>query len=64
MATLGGAVVATHQLPGDTGAALLGAARDAFVRGLVLCQVISGIGSLVLAIFASATFRRVATSAQ
>jgi len=64
MATLGGAVVAAQQLTGDTGAALLGAARDAFVRGLVLCQVISGIGSLVLAIFASATFRRVATSAQ
>ena len=63
MATLGGAVVAARQLPGDAGAALLGGARDAFVRGLVLCQVISGIGTLMLAIFAWATFRRVARSA-
>ena len=63
IATLGGAVVAAHQLPGDTGAAVLGAARDAFVRGLVLCQMISGIGSLALAVFAWRTFRRVATSA-
>jgi len=58
LATLGGAVVAAQQLPGETGTALLGAARDAFVRGLVLCQMISGIGTLVLAIFAWATFRR------
>jgi len=63
MATLGGAVVAARQLPGDAGAALLGGARDAFVRGLVLCQVISGIGTLMLATFAWATFRRVARSA-
>src|SRR5439155_25380658 len=64
LATLGGAVVAAQQLPGDTGAALLDTARDAFVRGLVLCQMISGIGSLALAVFAWATFRRVATSAR
>src|SRR5207248_3053187 len=57
LATLGGAVVAAQQLPGETGTALLGAARDAFVRGLVLCQMISGIGTLLLAIFAWATFR-------
>jgi DHA2 family multidrug resistance protein-like MFS transporter len=64
ISTLGGAVVAAQQLPGDTGAALLGVARNAFVRGLVLCQVISGIGTLGLAVFAWATFRRVGTSAQ
>jgi len=58
MATLGGAVVAARQLPADTGAALLDTARDAYVRGLVLCQVISGIGTLALAVFAWATFRR------
>jgi DHA2 family multidrug resistance protein-like MFS transporter len=63
-ATLGGAVVAAQQLPGDVGAALLGSARDAFLRGLVLCQIISGVGTLVLAIFAWATFRRVGVSAQ
>ncbi|HEV8380496.1 MAG TPA: MFS transporter [Gemmatimonadales bacterium] len=60
IATLGGAVVAAQQVPGDTGAALLDIARDAFVRGLVLCQVISGIGTLALAVFAWRTFRRVA----
>ena len=64
MSTLGGAVVAAQQLPGDTGAALVGAARDAFVRGLVLCQVISGIGTLALAVFAWATFRRAGVSPQ
>ncbi len=58
IATLGGAVVAAQQLPADAGAALLDTARDAFVRGLVLCQVISGIGTLALAVFAWATFRR------
>ncbi len=58
LATLGGAVVAAQQLPGETGTALLGAARDAFVRGLVLCQMISGAGSLALAVFAWVTFRR------
>jgi len=50
--------VAARQLPGEVGAALLGAAREAFLRGLVLCQIISGVGTLVLAIFAWATFRR------
>src|SRR5437667_2381808 len=64
MSTLGGAVVAARQLPGDTGAALVGAARDAFVLGLVLCQVISGIGTLALAVFAWATFRRAGVSPQ
>ena len=58
LSTLGGAVVAAQQLPGETGTALLGAARDAFVRGLVLCQMISGAGSLALAVFAWVTFRR------
>ena len=62
LATLGGAVVAAQQLPAETGAALLAAARDAFLRGLVLCQVISGIGSVGLAVFAWATFRRVGVS--
>ena len=64
MATLGGAVVAARQLPAETGAALLAAARDAFLSGLVLCQVISGIGTLLLALFAWATFRRVGVSAR
>ncbi|MGE5802647.1 MAG: MFS transporter [Gemmatimonadota bacterium] len=63
LATLGGAVVAAQHLPGDTGAALLGAARNAFLSGLVLCQLISGTGALALAVFARATFRRVGAAA-
>lgn len=59
LATLGGAVVAAQHLPAATGAALLAAARDAFLHGVVLCQVISGIGTLALGVFAWATFRRV-----
>src|SRR5206468_1004805 len=59
MSTLGGAVALSRQLPAETGAALVSAARVAFVRGLVLCAAISGVGSLMLASFAAATFRRV-----
>ena len=58
MATLGGAVAVSRQLPIEPGAALLAAARDAFLQGLVLCAVISGIGFLGLAMFAAWTFRR------
>src|ERR1043166_9485969 len=64
LATLGGAVVAAQRIPGDAGAALLGAARDASVRGLVLCQMISGVGTLALGVFAWRTFRRVGVSPQ
>ena len=64
MATLGGAVVAAQQLPADVGAALLGGARAAFLRGLVVSEVISGAGALALAVFAWVTFRRVGVSAQ
>ena len=64
MATLGGAVVAAQQLPGEVGAALVGGAREAFLRGLVLSEVISGVGALALALFAWVTFRRVGVSAQ
>jgi hypothetical protein len=53
-----------QQLPNETSTALPGAARDGFVRGLVLCQVISGIGTLVLTIFAWGTFRRAPVAKQ
>jgi len=59
MSTLGGAVVVAQRLPGAAAATLLGVAREAFVRGLVVSQVISGVGTLALAVFASVTFRRV-----
>ena len=58
MSTLGGAVVVAQHLPGAAAATLLGVAREAFVRGLVVSQVISGVGTLALAVFASVTFRR------
>ena len=58
MSTLGGAVAMSQQLPVPVGAELVDAARDAFLRGLVLCAAISGIGSLALAILAGWAFRR------
>ena len=64
MATLGGAVAISQQLPGAVGAALVDAARGAFLRGLVLCAAISGVGALALAIFAGVTFRRAGVLAQ
>jgi DHA2 family multidrug resistance protein-like MFS transporter len=57
MSTLGGAFAISRQLPAQVGAALIAAANDAFVRGLMLCSAISGVGSIALAIFASVTFR-------
>jgi DHA2 family multidrug resistance protein-like MFS transporter len=58
MATLGGAVGTAGRLPPEVGKALVEAAREAFLRGLVVSEVISGVGSLALAAFAWATFRR------
>jgi DHA2 family multidrug resistance protein-like MFS transporter len=57
LATLGGAVVVAQQQPGEAATALVDAARAAFLRGLVLCELIGGVGSLALAIFAAAMFR-------
>jgi len=64
MATLGGAVLAAEQLPAEVGTVLVGAAREAFLRGLVVSEVISGVGTLVLAVFAWVTFRRVGVAAE
>lgn len=58
MSTLGGAVLAAQQLPAEVGTTLVGAARAAFMRGVVLSELIGGIGTLVLALYAWATFRR------
>jgi DHA2 family multidrug resistance protein-like MFS transporter len=62
MATLGGAVLVAEQLPAAVGTALLETAREAFVRGLLLSEVISGVVTLGLAGFAWLTFRRVGRS--
>lgn len=64
MATLGGAVAVSHQLADPLRTELVDAARQAFLRGLVLCTGISGVGSLALAAFASAKFRRVSVLPQ
>jgi DHA2 family multidrug resistance protein-like MFS transporter len=64
MSTLGGAFAISRQLPAQVGAALVDAANDAFLRGLVLCSAISGVGSIGLALFAAATFRGVGVAAQ
>ena len=59
LSTLGGAVVVARQLPAEVGTALVDAARSAFVHGLMVCQVIGGVGALALAVFATAAFREV-----
>jgi DHA2 family multidrug resistance protein-like MFS transporter len=64
MSTLGGAVAVSEQLPALVGAALVDGARDAFLRGLVLCAAISGVGSLALAILAGWAFRHAAVLPQ
>jgi DHA2 family multidrug resistance protein-like MFS transporter len=58
MSTLGGAVVVAEQLPAPVAAAVIDVAKDAFLRGLVVCAAISGIGAAALALFAGASFRR------
>jgi DHA2 family multidrug resistance protein-like MFS transporter len=64
MSTLGGAVAMSQRLPAAVGAALVDAARDAFLRGLVLSAAISGVGALALAILAGWTFRGASTLQQ
>lgn len=56
-ATLGGAVSVAQQLPSDLGAGVIDAARNAFLRGLRICAIISGVGSVALALLAAKTFR-------
>jgi DHA2 family multidrug resistance protein-like MFS transporter len=64
MSTLGGAIAISRQLPAQVAAALVDAASEAFVRGLVICSAISGVGSIALAVFAAVTFRRVGVATQ
>jgi MFS transporter, DHA2 family, multidrug resistance protein len=55
--TLGGAVAVAAQLPADLGAAVLGAAQDAFVRGMQLTSVIAACVAVGLAILALVALR-------
>jgi DHA2 family multidrug resistance protein-like MFS transporter len=55
--TLGGAVAAAGQLPGDTGAMLLAAAREAFTQGLHYAFAIGAVASIVVAALAAVRLR-------
>jgi DHA2 family multidrug resistance protein-like MFS transporter len=57
--TLGGAVLAATQLPAPLAAALLDAARQAFVQGLQLAAVVGTIGLAGMALIAAAMLRDV-----
>ncbi|MGQ0571418.1 MAG: MFS transporter [Armatimonadota bacterium] len=62
--TLGGAVAIAGQLPEHLGAALVDAARVAFVQGLQLIAAISAVGSIGLAVFVAVVLRRVPASSE
>jgi MFS transporter, DHA2 family, multidrug resistance protein len=59
--TLGGAVAVAEQLPGQLGAVMLGAAREAFTHAFQLAAAISAVISLATAIVAVLLLRRVRT---
>jgi DHA2 family multidrug resistance protein-like MFS transporter len=56
--TLGGAVVAAEQLPGEVGAALLDAARQAFTHGLHVTSALSAALAVGLAVLAAVLLGR------
>ncbi|MGW3631544.1 MFS transporter [Streptomyces sp. NPDC005122] len=57
--TLGGALAVARQLPGDTGGALVRAAREAFTDGMHAAAVAGAVLLLGAAVLASVTLRRV-----
>jgi DHA2 family multidrug resistance protein-like MFS transporter len=57
--TLGGALAMASELAPDARAALVDAARAAFLRGVRLCAVISAVGAIGMAAFGAVTFRNV-----
>jgi DHA2 family multidrug resistance protein-like MFS transporter len=56
--TIGGAVAAAATLPDGTGAALLGAARNAFTEAVVVSALISAGLAIVAAIVTATALRR------
>jgi DHA2 family multidrug resistance protein-like MFS transporter len=64
MDTLGGAVEVAGRLPGQLGAELLDAAREAFLQGLHLTAAISVIGAIALAIFTAVLLRDVRSGSE
>ena len=61
--TLGGALEVASGLPDGVGSALIGAAREAFLRGLRVSAVISVVGTLVLAVGVVTLLRRLGVEA-
>jgi DHA2 family multidrug resistance protein-like MFS transporter len=57
--TLGGAVATASLVPREIGAALLAAARNAFMDSIRLCAALSTLGALALAVFAAVALRGV-----
>ena len=55
--TLGSAAAVAAQLPGELGAAVLAAAREAFVAGMQLSSVIAALGAVAVAVLALVTLR-------
>jgi DHA2 family multidrug resistance protein-like MFS transporter len=62
--TLGGAVSAAMHLPDQLGAALLGAAREAFTQGLQLTALVSSVTMVVTAILGAVVLRRATANAR
>jgi DHA2 family multidrug resistance protein-like MFS transporter len=62
--TLGGAVDVAARLPGDVGAALLTAAREAFIQGLQLTAGLSAAIAVGMAVVATVLLRDVPASSQ
>jgi MFS transporter, DHA2 family, multidrug resistance protein len=62
--TLGGAVAAAGDLPGQVGAALLDAARQAFTQGLAATAAVSAALALAVAVLTAALLRGVRPSAE
>ena len=62
--TLGGAVGVAAQLPGDTGPALLKAAREAFIQGMQLTVTLSAVAAACIAVLATVMLRPVPIPAQ
>jgi MFS transporter, DHA2 family, multidrug resistance protein len=62
--TLGGALGAATQLPGEVGTALLAAAQDAFVRGMQLTVTLSSVVAVGVAVMATMLLRAVPAGAE
>jgi DHA2 family multidrug resistance protein-like MFS transporter len=62
--TLGGAMGAAAQLPGEVGAALLAAAQDAFVQGMQVAVTLSAVVAVVIAVASTVLLRAVPAGAE